>query len=159
MSGEVFFCHSGNAWLRKIWRKRHSCDFFGSIQAASSMQVIVLWRTLSGLIPIKKAVFCNTNLAYLPCPPPPPIFSEKKEAHLRVEYNTKRNFRWNLCQYVKSAITSVHWLKCRRDQLPRTVVTFFNMCSAFSFICLATFLSWGCLRTWCWEYLNQGGTR
>ena len=58
---------SGNMWLRKIQRKRYSCDFFGGIQAASSMQVRVLWRTLSGLPSIKEAIFCNNALAYLPC--------------------------------------------------------------------------------------------
>ena len=58
---------SGNAWLRKIQRKRYSRDFFRVIQAASSMQVGVLWWTLSGLTWIREAFFCKTDLAYITC--------------------------------------------------------------------------------------------
>jgi hypothetical protein len=43
----------------------------------------VLWRTLSGLIPIKEAVSVTpiSHIFLVISIPPPPIFSEKKEAH------------------------------------------------------------------------------
>ena len=74
---------SGNTWLRKMQRKRYSCDFCGGIQAVNGIQVGMLWWRLSGLIPIKETVFCNTDLAYLPCHLPLPRYSLSRRRLIR----------------------------------------------------------------------------
>jgi len=74
---------SGNAWLRKIQRKRYSRDFSGGIQTASCMQVWVLWWTLTGLTSIKEAVFCKTDLAYITCRLHSPRYSVQRGKLIR----------------------------------------------------------------------------
>jgi hypothetical protein len=63
--------------------------YIGNIKTASRMYMYVLWRTLSGLTSVKEAVFCNFDLAYLPCHlHPPPDISCDEEYHEkgRVQY-------------------------------------------------------------------------
>jgi hypothetical protein len=58
------YCLPLNIWqhvIRKIQRKLYPRDFFGGVQAATSMQRSVLWKALIGLILIKGAVICNIN--------------------------------------------------------------------------------------------------
>ena len=56
--------------LRKIQRKLYPRDFFWGVQAACSMELSVLWNTLSGLILIKEGMICNTDwrlvISFLP---------------------------------------------------------------------------------------------